>query len=358
MFSYYARAKECYAFLIDVDISAVEEYREDLVKSFRDSKWFTRGWTLQELIAPGLVLFLNSTWQLIGRKGRAGPSSTRSANSVIRQISSTGGRVELHHIADKESQQDFIGPEQLLQILNDTTGIPKDVLLDKRFLREKGVAQKMSWASNRVTTRAEDEAYCLLGLFGINMPLLYGEGSNAFRRLQLELLKATSDESIFAWHRMESARSSDLPDRADGMSPSNLPLLAPITANFAKTSEVLPCRAVQRLPYTVTNQGLEFRISANSKAYYIRDDDSHLLVTLNCTPNRWDLGSSACFMQLQRWGCGHWVVVKYERKVEVIGFEPLEEWRELTADTTIYIHLERPAGRDPVCGTDIWGKRP
>jgi hypothetical protein len=63
------------------------------------------------------------------------------------------------------------------------------------------VALKMSWASRRYTTRTEDIAYCLMSLFGVPMPLLYGEGKNAFLRLQLEILKVSNDETIFAWDR-------------------------------------------------------------------------------------------------------------------------------------------------------------
>jgi len=58
----------------------------------------------------------------------------------------------------------------------------------------------MYWASKRETTRKEDEAYCLLGLFGVNMPLLYGEGSKAFFRLQQEIIKTADDQSILAWY--------------------------------------------------------------------------------------------------------------------------------------------------------------
>ena len=62
-----------------------------------------------------------------------------------------------------------------------------------------GIATKMSWASNRVTTFPDDMAYCLLGIFGISMDIRYGEGKNAFLRLEQELIKETMDESIFAW---------------------------------------------------------------------------------------------------------------------------------------------------------------
>jgi hypothetical protein len=57
----------------------------------------------------------------------------------------------------------------------------------------------MSWAARRVTTRIEDNAYCLLGLFGVNMALIYGEGRRAFIRLQEEIVKSEDNHSIFAW---------------------------------------------------------------------------------------------------------------------------------------------------------------
>jgi hypothetical protein len=65
--------------------------------------------------------------------------------------------------------------------------------------RGASIAQKMSWAARRQTRREEDIAYCLMGLFSVNMPLLYGEGSRAFMRLQDEIMKISDDQTIFAW---------------------------------------------------------------------------------------------------------------------------------------------------------------
>lgn len=61
----------------------------------------------------------------------------------------------------------------------------------------------MFWAARRKTTRVEDIAYCLMGMFGIYMPMLYGEGERAFIRLQEEILKVTNDQSLFAWRSTE-----------------------------------------------------------------------------------------------------------------------------------------------------------
>lgn len=144
------------------------------------SRWFTRGWTLQELLAPSLVRFYDSDWTLVG---------DRTA---------------------------------LLHDISPATGFSSDVLLGHVPLHQVGIATRMSWASKRNTTRLEDEAYCLLGLFDINMPLLYDEGSKAFNRLQEEILKVSSDQTIFAWNG---------PERQ---------LLAPSPANFADSATLVP----------------------------------------------------------------------------------------------------------------------
>jgi len=68
----------------------------------------------------------------------------------------------------------------------------------------------MSWASKRQTTRIEDQAYSLMGLFGVNMPLLYGEGTKAFFRLQLEIQKNTDDESLYAWTEKSLAKHTQV----------------------------------------------------------------------------------------------------------------------------------------------------
>ena len=89
--------------------------------------------------------------------------------------------------------------EDLADVIADITGIDKDVLMRKKPLEEVSVAARMSWAAERHTTKIEDQAYCLLGIFDIVMTPIYGEGMNAFRRLQQEILERIPDDSIFAW---------------------------------------------------------------------------------------------------------------------------------------------------------------
>ncbi|KAI6020566.1 heterokaryon incompatibility protein-domain-containing protein, partial [Pisolithus marmoratus] len=159
MYRWYQNAQVCYAYLNDVD-GLLFPTKGDGSK-FKQSngwpEWFSRGWTLQELIAPKRVEFFNKNWVPIGNKQRHAPTLQR------------------------------------------ITSIPREVLMNGLAGRRLCVAQIMSWAADRKTTRVEDWAYSLMGLFGVKMPMVYGEGKNAFRRLQLEIIKESSDHSIFAW---------------------------------------------------------------------------------------------------------------------------------------------------------------
>ena len=154
MYRWYKNSSRCYAYLSDVASGdQLRGYRE-----FKKSAWFTRGWTLQELIAPGDLRFYDASWGFIGTK------------------------------------------TELSSILNGVTNIPRDVLLGRLQPNQSSVAQRMSWAARRVTTRNEDIAYCLLGIFDVTMPMIYGEGGEkAFLRLQAQIMLQSTDHSILAW---------------------------------------------------------------------------------------------------------------------------------------------------------------
>ena len=154
MFQYYALADVCYAYLRDV---LSQDYVEGESSDFRSSIWHKRGWTLQELVAPETVVFLSSEWKALGTKC------------------------------------------DLAFLLESITSIPASILRMEAELTSVSIAARMSWAADRETTRPEDEAYCLLGIFGITMPTLYGEGRNAFRRLQEEIMRHYPDTTLFAW---------------------------------------------------------------------------------------------------------------------------------------------------------------
>ncbi|KAE9362855.1 hypothetical protein N431DRAFT_499203 [Stipitochalara longipes BDJ] len=154
--------------------------------------WFTRGWTLQELLAPRSIRFFTKEWKPISME--------------LERYHSIHSRLPEHDMHPKGLKRDN-RQEPLLRLLSDITGIRLDVLSYPENAVSCSNAEKMSWIADRETTREEDIAYCLLGIFDINMPLLYGEGSKAFRRLQEEIIKQSTDHSLFAWHILQSALS-------------------------------------------------------------------------------------------------------------------------------------------------------
>lgn len=111
------------------------------------------------------------------------------------------------------------------------------------------IANRMSWASRRTTTRVEDIAYCLLGIFNVNIPLLYGEGLKAFQRLQEEIIRTSDDQSLFAWEDRATTRG-----RMSG-------LLAECPAQFADCGDVGGRSSPFDLePYSMTNKGLRIQL--------------------------------------------------------------------------------------------------
>ncbi|KAI0702584.1 heterokaryon incompatibility protein-domain-containing protein [Earliella scabrosa] len=212
MFQYYSLAYVCYAYLQDVPLRMGGPF-EGNFPHFYGSQWHKRGWTLQELIAPRVVLFLSNSWEFIGTK-------TELAD-------------RLEHI----------------------TGIPASILRLESKLQDFCIAQRMSWAARRKTTRLEDEAYCLLGIFDINMPTLYGEGRKAFRRLQEEIMKQSSDTTLFAWGRSSTVtRETAAP----------APLFATGPSDFRHSHHIYHAPRVLERRLTQTDKsGGEYLISFN-----------------------------------------------------------------------------------------------
>jgi len=186
MYQWYQQATKCYAYLHDLVGNTLPTGIGD-----RMPRWFFRGWTLQELVAPRVVLFFSQSWVLIGDKG-----TLRSALTKI-------------------------------------TKIPEQILAAERFPHpddpcRPSAAQIMSWAADRETTKTEDRAYSLMGLFEVHMEMRYGEREGAFYRLQEAILTKYNDHSIFAWFGKERPGNvladdpSDFGDSADvlGMDPA------------------------------------------------------------------------------------------------------------------------------------------
>ena len=210
MYAWYADAEVCYAYLPDV---AGQPNTHDAGTDFARSRWFTRGWTLQELLAPKKVVFYTAGWNRIGERSEQIKVGERLAS--------------------------------IASLLSTITGIDEDILTGARSLHTTSVAKRMSWAATRTTTRIEDVAYCLLGIFSVNMPLLYGEGARAFIRLQEEIIKISDDETLFAWTNPQAP-----PELEHG-------LLATAPASFADSGSFIPFADPRpSIPYAMTNQGL------------------------------------------------------------------------------------------------------
>lgn len=253
MYKWYKQSAVCYVYLADVcyspsDVSILRDIQDRslnhpqviydygdgppafstfhewnaLKQEFRNSSWFSRGWTLQELLAPRDINFFDKRWTFIGDR------------------------------------------QQLKDDISEITDIAIDYL-SYFYHRFASIAQKMSWASRRKTSRGEDLAYCLLGLFDINMPLLYGEGAEkAFYRLQAEILKSSTDETIFAW-------TSPFPQFQG--------LLAAHPRCFADSGDIIPNtdHTNIRPPYTITNRGLQMSIPSGDVLL-----DGTLTIRLRC----------------------------------------------------------------------------
>ncbi|KAI1305096.1 heterokaryon incompatibility protein-domain-containing protein [Xylaria venustula] len=225
MFRWYSNAKVCYAYLADV------ENQDDLASS----RWFSRGWTLQELIAPKTVRFYSFNW------------------------TSLGSKVELSHA------------------LQTITSIDASVLSTGNFSRVC-IAKRMSWAAKRNTTRIEDQAYSLMGIFDVNMPLIYGEGRKAFLRLQQEILKVSDDQSLFAWGAPEVF--SDMHNFSRVWKPDAYGVFADSPSKFATNHEILQTISQEDSPPPIIH-GNGVRLQ-----YPVCTKGAHDFILLACTTRR------------------------------------------------------------------------
>nr|RBQ96575.1 hypothetical protein FVER53263_12554 [Fusarium verticillioides] len=208
MFLWYQEASICYVYLADKFEGS----------SLGDCRWFSRGWTLQELIAPEVITFFDNSWGCIGSK-----------NSLMGQLTAI-------------------------------TQIDPDILGHNAPVSSACIAKRLSWAAGRKTTRAEDVAYCLLGICNIHMPMLYGEGKAAFRRLQEEIIRSTCDLSILAW---TPPQSSEVPKE------EYCGFLAESVNHFSSCSEMYSVTdsLVDEGDISVSNKGLRLMARVYSSIY-------------------------------------------------------------------------------------------
>lgn len=248
MFQWYAEAVVCYAQVADFSSASTSQRPPQDVQgeagdwldtpSLSGCRWFRRGWTLQELLAPRRVEFYDRDWRFFGAR-----DAMSAAIAMITGI-------------DQDILQIEAPPEE---------GHYRCL---RRLLRETCVAKRMSWASFRYTSRLEDQAYSLLGIFGITMPLVYGEGRQAFIRLQREIMKDSLDLSLFAWQ----AENEDTVARG---------ILAHSAREFSRCgSMVLDQDPESSPPFGMTNKGLQIstHLGKSAESEYATE----LALPLNC----------------------------------------------------------------------------
>ena len=223
MFKIYAQASVCYAYLADIKVPiGYHAHPGQPLPDITQCRWFKRGWTLQELIAPTDLVFFDQDWALIGSR---------------------------RELSDQISR---------------TTNIPKNVLNGqsmssiRSLLNSCTISMRMSWAAGRTTTRPEDMAYSLLGIFDINMPMLYGEGSRAFSRLQEELIKESNDLSIFAWQTSRDPPRRVFQGPGSILRRSRAGILARKPNDFANGHKLIPSTYHEATAeFSMTNKGLK-----------------------------------------------------------------------------------------------------
>ncbi|KDR70543.1 hypothetical protein GALMADRAFT_36675, partial [Galerina marginata CBS 339.88] len=170
MFRWYRSSNICVIHLAKTDISSL--HTPYTFAGLQDDPWFTRGWTLQELLAPPVIQFYDGNWEPL------------TSEPIVK--------------SDKEKIDDDAMQLVLVGVISSLTAIEiGDMCNFQPGLIN--IARRMAWASKRTTTRIEDMAYCLLGIFDVSMPIAYGEGNIAFYRLQKAIIEQSSDRSIFMW---------------------------------------------------------------------------------------------------------------------------------------------------------------
>ncbi|SMR44844.1 unnamed protein product [Zymoseptoria tritici ST99CH_3D1] len=173
MHQYYAKAWCCIAYLHDVQTRECSPLA--VLQSFKESVWFTRGWTLQELLAPKCVMFADRDWKVFGHKSPLEPLMFDESTAV-----------DAYYLK-----------MPLNQWISQASGIDEAILWDYDKAQSVSFKDRLAWMNKRTTTRAEDRAYCMLGLCEVYIPLMYGEGLNAMKRLYKEIgLPVTSISSF------------------------------------------------------------------------------------------------------------------------------------------------------------------
>ncbi|KAK3640131.1 hypothetical protein LTR56_005543 [Elasticomyces elasticus] len=331
MWYYYESAVECYAYLADV-IATDPTLR---LEQFRQSDLFNRGWTLQELVAPKRVVFVSSTWEIIGLKHPPNHSMSERFQMGFAATSIPCLTEELHAI----------------------TRIPIEVLTDPEHRFSFNAAQRMSWMSRRDTARIEDMAYCLLGLFDINMPLLYGERHGAFLRLQREIFARTEDETILAWS-LDTADEFWFENAIEVFLGANIldphpvsgaefrsGIFAPSPHCFKRSGETTAIHANGSSP-TLTGSGIQITVDRSSQyRTHVSTEAPYAFFLLNAALgdiqgiHENPLRTKQACVYLVKLSCGHYGRTSRSLAYGVGGWQPPPE------GTVLLVHYTEQEGR-------------
>ncbi|KAK0814980.1 hypothetical protein LTR59_000735 [Friedmanniomyces endolithicus] len=325
VFRWYHSARICYALLSDVLVpkgfrverskvwTGLDEYDAVCLSLLEHSRWFTRGWTLQELIAPVEICFYDRQWTFI---------TTRQMSKLL-FARITGINESMLDWPNQDKH--IVGKDHVLEIRH-----------LRRYLENFSIAQRMSWAASRQTSRVEDTAYSLLGLFDTNMPMLYGEGGNAFIRLQEHILRNSTDQTIFAWDHIDPTSSMVRPERRIDR------ILAEHPAEFKSgrhlVAEGYDPRATKATTFEMNNEGLRITLPMITK-------DGSDWAILQCSMLDNLVGPLA--LQLTEFGKGsgryHIFGGPFDRRLQVV---PLEFLADAIPKPVILLRL-RPYDRTP-----------
>ncbi|KAF8440521.1 heterokaryon incompatibility protein-domain-containing protein [Boletus edulis BED1] len=244
MFMWYRNSALTIIYLGDVSDNSIEALKKSI--------WFLRGWTLQELIAPNRLLFFQSDWTLLITSDDL-PIDNYKASSTFRNL------------------------------ITDITGIDDASLTHfDPASRTPTIRQRMSWAAHRKTTEIEDIAYCLMGIFDIHLPVMYGEGTSAFDRLQIEIMAKSDDPSLFDWTGKSSASNSLLAASPACFDPFTPPIVdpVPVTIRLAQALHKVPFvtdiqRGIDKLTVGLFNLQERVGVNAQHPANYLAGAKIH-----------------------------------------------------------------------------------
>lgn len=234
MFKWYRNSAVCIVLLaMATSVPAPGGLGIDKFDAIQNDPWFTRGWTLQELLAPAKIKLYSADWLPLSDFPN-----------------------------DKENTA-------IMHVVSDITGIDHHNL---RYFSPGllNVREKMVWAASRKTTRVEDVAYSLLGIFDISMPIAYGESKRAFRRLMEAIVSDCREWQIFAWAGPHSPYAASFPE-----SPAGYRALADTTASLMITMNPAGHLVHRRWDlgypfYAMTKRGLELKVLLVEMMLHIR----------------------------------------------------------------------------------------